>query len=178
MFLTSAMLGRIKENKKLISTISRLVVYCEIIALMFAGWFLFSGSSSYFLISCGIIAVCVVFAVCKSARIFSNKIYVLKLAFIQYVILLLVDIVKSTINVVKMIYSDRIVINPGTFVLNADLLNNQERTMLSNLITMTPGTFVIAVNGNNFLVHALNCDKFESNKELVSIFKKVRKRRI
>ena len=46
------------------------------------------------------------------------------------------------------------------------------------MITMTPGTFVIAVEGNNFLIHALNKDDLNfdknNNKKMTELIKKIR----
>ena len=102
----------------------------------------------------------------------------MKFTFIQYVILLIKDIIVSTINITKIVYADKIKINPGTISINTNLINDQEKVMLANLITMTPGTFVIAVNGDEFLIHSLNSDEFTSNKKLNKIFEKSRKAQI
>ena len=66
--------------------------------------------------------------------------------------------------------------NPGTTIVNVSRLSNQEKVLFSNLITMTPGTFVIAVEGNNFLIHALNRNNlnFRNNYEITKLLKKMR----
>ena len=88
------------------------------------------------------------------------------------------NIITSTIQIVKIIYSRKIVINPGTIIVNASRLNDQEKVLFANMITMTPGTFVIAVEGNNFLIHALNKDDLNfdknNNKKMTELIKKIR----
>ena len=149
--------------------------YSKIISLLTLLWFIFSGTFKPFLVGCGIISIIATFVICKIAKIFSLKSYLLKFTFIQYAILLIKDIVVSTINITKIVYADKIKINPGTISINTNLINDQEKVMLANLITMTPGTFVIAVNGDDFLIHSLNYNEFTSNKKLNKIFEKSRK---
>ena len=78
---------------------------------------------------------------------------------------------------VKIIFSKKIDINPGTMTINTSKLDNQEKVLFANLITMTPGTFVIAVEGDNFLIHALNRDDldFKDNQEIINLLNKIRK---
>lgn len=77
---------------------------------------------------------------------------------------------------VKIIYAEKLKINPGTITMNVSKLTNQEKILFSNLITMTPGTFVIAVEGDNFLIHALNKDdlQFKDNREIKTLLQKMR----
>ncbi len=166
------------KNTRLFGSLSFIFAYFKIIALLAFLWFTFSGEKKPFLISCGIASIIITFLVCNKAKIFSVKSYILKFTFIQYAFLLIKDIILSTIEITKIVYSDKVSINPGTICIDTKLMNDQEKVMLANLITMTPGTFVIAVNGDEFLIHSLNYDKFASNKKLNAIFEKSRKTQI
>ncbi len=118
----------------------------------------------------------ITFVVCVICKIISPDSYVIKFAFFKYVYALLRDIVCSTIKMVKIIYSEKLSIDPGTVTINTSSLTNQEKVLFANLITMTPGTFVIAINGDDFLVHALDRKNlnFEDSKELTELLKKIR----
>ena len=166
------------KHKTFFRFLSIIFSYSKIIVLLTLLWFIFSGTFKPFLVICGVVSIVATFIICKIAKIFSVKSYLLKFTFIQYVILLIKDIIVSTINITKIVYADKIKINPGTISINTNLINDQEKVMLANLITMTPGTFVIAVNGDEFLIHSLNYDEFTSNKKLNKIFEKSRKAQI
>jgi multisubunit Na+/H+ antiporter MnhE subunit len=60
--------------------------------------------------------------------------------------------------------------------MNVSKLNDQEKVLFANLITMTPGTFVIAIEGDNFLIHALNRKdlEFKNNSEITKLLRKMR----
>ena len=152
--------------------------YVKIFALLAILWYIFSGSNDKFLLVCGAISVLTTFLFCILGKIVSSDFYIIKLGFIKYIAVLMKNIITSTIQIVKIIYSRKIVINPGTIIVNASRLNDQEKVLFANMITMTPGTFVIAVEGNNFLIHALNKDDLNfdknNNKKMTELIKKIR----
>ena len=154
----------------------KLFSYSKIFFLFICLWFIFSGSKETFLVVCGFISIVITFCCCIFFRIISPESYVIKFSFFKYIFTLLKDIILSSINVVKIIFSDTLDINPGTISINTSNLTNQEKVLFANLITMTPGTFVIAVEGDNFLVHALNRSNldFRDNKEMAVLLKKMR----
>ena len=152
--------------------------YVKIFALLAILWYIFSGSNDKFLLVCGAISVLTTFLFCILGKIVSSDFYIIKLGFIKYIAVLMKNIITSTIQIVKIIYSRKMVINPGTTIVNASRLNDQEKVLFANMITMTPGTFVIAVEGNNFLIHALNKDDLNfdknNNKKMTELIKKIR----
>lgn len=151
--------------------------YAKIVMLITALWFVFSGSTDPFLVACGVLAIIATFVIGVYCNIFSSKVYIVRIGFIKYVYILLKDVVLSTIQMVKIIFSKKIDINPGTMTINTSKLDNQEKVLFANLITMTPGTFVIAVDGDNFLIHALNRDDldFKDNQQIIGLLNKIRK---
>ena len=164
-------------RKNTIAIIKNVYAYSKLIALLAFLWIIFSGSSKSFLVFCGFLSILITFVLCYAFKVISPKTYIIKISFFKYVFMLLRDVVISTKNMIKIIYSDNISINPGTLSVNTKKLNEQEKVMFSNLITMTPGTFVIATNGSEFLVHTLNRGDFnnDNNKELANLFNKMRK---
>ena len=151
--------------------------YAKIVMLITSLWFVFSGTTDPFLVGCGVFSIVITLTVCVYCNIFSTKIYIIRIGFIRYVYVLLKDVILSTIQMVKIIFSKKIDINPGTMTINTSKLDNQEKVLFANLITMTPGTFVIAVEGDNFLIHALNRDDldFKDNQEIINLLNKIRK---
>jgi multicomponent Na+:H+ antiporter subunit E len=166
-----------KELKVLIKDYLLLwLSYLKIIILFAILWLFFSGNKDPLMIFCGIIAVIFTFIFCLITKIISPKTYILKLSFFEYIIALAKGIVSSSIQMIRIIFSSKLVINPGTAIVNVSNLTDQEKVLFSNLITMTPGTFVIAIEGDNFLIHALNRDdlNFERNIKLSAFLKKMR----
>ena len=152
------------------------ISYLKVLILLTILWVVLSGNDDPFLIVCGIACILATFVICLAMKVVSPQSYVLRGSFFKYVYVLLRDIIISSIQMLKIIYSEKININPGTTMMNVSNLTDQEKVMFSNMITMTPGTFVIAVDGDNFLIHAINKKdlNFSSNKEMVKLLKKMR----
>ena len=159
-----------------IKVLSNLFSYLKIFALICLLWALFSGSKDPFLVKCGVISIIATFVLCIVGSIISPNSYVVRLGFFKYVFILLRDVIFSTLQMVKIIYSEKLNIDPGTITMNVSKLNDQEKVLFANLITMTPGTFVIAIEGDNFLIHALNRKdlEFKNNSEITKLLKKMR----
>ena len=172
-------LQQIKPNF-LLKFINIFLSYLKIFTLFCLIWTIFSGNSDKFLVVCGIISVILSFIFCLKMKVISYKSYIVKLSFFKYIYFLLRDIIKSTIDVVKVIYSKNSHIAPSIIAININKLTEQEKILFSNLITMTPGTFVIAVDNDNYLIHALNKDDFENkdNKEILDLLNKMRNDKI
>ena len=167
-----------QKFKEIFKSLMVIINYMKIFALLAILWYIFSGSNDKFLLTCGAISVLTTFIICIFGKIISSDFYIIKFGFIKYIAILIKNIITSTIQIVKIIYSRKIIINPGTTIVNASRLNDQEKVLFANMITMTPGTFVIAVEGNNFLIHALNKDNLDfdknNNKKMTELIKKIR----
>ena len=161
---------------KFTNVLSYFFSYFKIIALFVILWTIFSGSDKPLMIACGIIGVVATFVLCVKGKIVSKQSYIIKLSFFKYVYILIRDVIVSSIKMTKIIYSNKININPGTITMNVSKLTNQEKVLFSNLVTMTPGTFVIAIEGDNFLIHSLNKNDldFKNNKEIKALLQKMR----
>lgn len=168
--------GKTANVNKVIRTLSDLFSYLKIFALICLLWALFSGSKDPFLVKCGVVSIIATFVLCLIGSIISPNSYVVRLGFFKYVFILLRDVAVSTLQMVKIIYSEKLNIDPGTITMNVSKLNDQEKVLFANLITMTPGTFVIAIEGDNFLIHALNRKdlEFKNNSEITKLLKKMR----
>ena len=152
------------------------LAYFKITLLLTILWIFFSGNKDPLMISCGVIAIVFTVSVSIYTNIISSNSYIVKLTFFKYVWVLIRDVLYSSFKMVKIIYSEKLNVNPGTVMMNVKLLSDQEKVLFANLITMTPGTFVIAIEGDNFLIHALNKDdlEFKNNKEITTLLTKMR----
>ena len=75
-----------------------------------------------------------------------------------YVIVLLVEIVKANIAITRLVLAPNINVEPCLVKFTTPLKTNAARVALANSITLTPGTITVSLEGNEFLVHALNRD--------------------
>jgi multicomponent Na+:H+ antiporter subunit E len=155
---------------------ARLLNYLKIFVAIFIFWFLLSWNLHYFFIICGIISTVITFFLCYKMHVLSNDSHFFKLNFFIYIYALLKDIIKSAVNVVKLVFSESIKIDPAIKVINVSKLNRQEKVLFANLITMTPGTFVIAIDGDEFLIHAIDKKnlEFTNNNKIAKLLYKMR----
>jgi multicomponent Na+:H+ antiporter subunit E len=76
--------------------------------------------------------------------------------FIAYVPWLVVEIIKSAIQVASMILHPKMDIEPSVLTFNVDLPSAHAKMVLGNSITLTPGTLTVDIKGDRFVVHALS----------------------
>lgn len=72
-----------------------------------------------------------------------------------YILWLLKEIVKSNIEVVRLIYQRRPAIEPSVFKVRVSQKTDLFKVLYANSITMTPGTITIEIEDDEFTVHAL-----------------------
>ena len=166
----------IKNLKQLLNRFKKYIAYFKITLLLSVLWIFFSGNTDPLMICCGIFAIIFTVTISIYTNIISTDSYIVKVAFFKYVYILMRDVIISSIKMIKIVYSDKLNINTGTITMNVKRLTDQEKVLFANLITMTPGTFVIAINGDCFLIHALNKNdlEFKNNSEITALLKKMR----
>lgn len=103
---------------------------------------------------------------------------------LSYICVLVWEIIKANIAVIKVILSpDLKELDPILFKLPSHLKNDLARTILADSITITPGTYTVATEGETLLIHCLGdffyLDEMQLvfQKRLVAIEKKEGKRR-
>ena len=84
--------------------------------------------------------------------IMAKKFYYL----IQYVFILVKEIVKANFAVIRMITSSRYELEPAVVRFKTDLKSAPARIMLANSITLTPGTITVSLTGDEYVVHCLD----------------------
>lgn len=77
---------------------------------------------------------------------------------IRYVFVLLVEIVKANFQVMKLILSSRLEVEPKLVSFPTNLKKNGSKVALANSITLTPGTITVELKNDRFLVHCLDRD--------------------
>lgn len=83
------------------------------------------------------------------------------LRFANYVRLLLTEIVRSNIAVLRILYSDE---EPEPLLVRfkSPLKKQSTEVLVANSITLTPGTITVDLGGGEYLVHALDASLAEN----------------
>ena len=75
---------------------------------------------------------------------------------IKYLCVLIIEIIKASLDVLKLIFARKIQIEPQIVIFEAPFKNEFLLMLLANSITLTPGTITVNVEGSTFYVHALD----------------------
>ena len=76
--------------------------------------------------------------------------------FIRYTGVLLVELVRANINMMRYVYAPRIDISPGIVRIKTKLKTPVGRLALANSIALTPGSLVVDIDGDSLFVHWLD----------------------
>lgn len=75
-----------------------------------------------------------------------------------YLALLFIEIVKANLQVIRLVLSPVIEVEPCLVRFRTDLRSEAARVALANSITLTPGTLTVSLEENDLLIHALDRD--------------------
>ena len=75
---------------------------------------------------------------------------------LAYIVYLACEVVKSSMAVLKLIWSPRLVPEPELISFKTDLRTDAGKVLLADSITLTPGTITVGVQGDKLLVHCLD----------------------
>ena len=135
-------------------------------------WYIFSGYNTIFLLTCGVLSSISIVYFLKKVKIFNNfKVSVLH--FICYIFYVVLEIFKSSYDVVKIIlFNDNI----KSILVELDVEKNTDiqNLIYTNSITITPGTIFVDFDNNKIIVHCLNKNFANSLQDNVMI-NKIRK---
>ena len=128
--------------------------------IFFLIWVIFNGQFTPEIAVFGLIIAGLMYAfICKfmgykprADIIMSKKFFYL----IQYVFILVKEIVKANFAVIRMITSSRYELEPAVVRFKTDLKSAPARIMLANSITLTPGTITVSLTGDEYVVHCLD----------------------
>lgn len=128
--------------------------------LFFFIWIIFNGRITGEIIAFGLVIAAAVFAfICKfmdysleKEKVFCRK----SLWFVGYLILLIEEIVKANVTVMRMVVSGNQDLQPVIVTFHTSLKTEVARVILANSITLTPGTITVSLEGDELTVHCLD----------------------
>ena len=125
-----------------------------------AVWVIFNGNLTLEIFLIGLAVAAAVFGfTCKFMDHSLEKelrMYKLFFKMLHYIVILVLEIIKANIAVVKTILSDREEPEPVLVSFHSDMETAFGRTFLANAITLTPGTITVSVEAQEYLVHGLD----------------------
>lgn len=89
--------------------------------------------------------------------------------FIQYFFVLVEEIVKANLCVLKIILSPELQPEPALVYFRTDLQSGLSKVILANSITLTPGTITVSLENDRFCVHCLDRELAEGMEESVFV---------
>ena len=75
---------------------------------------------------------------------------------LQYICVLVWEIVKANFAVIRMITASRYDLEPVLVRFKTDLKTKEAKVVLANSITLTPGTITVMLEDDEFVVHCLD----------------------
>ncbi len=128
--------------------------------LLFAVWLLWSGHTEPLLLAFGIGSVLSVMGITRRMNRFSGveRTDYPGAGFLLYVPWLLWQILKSNIDVARIILSPALPISPRLVRVMASQKTSTGKVIHANSITLTPGTISLDVRDDQILVHALTAE--------------------
>lgn len=75
---------------------------------------------------------------------------------VQYAFLLIAEIIKANIGVLKEVYSEKTEVEPCVIRFTSPFESEFLNVILADSITLTPGTITVELSGREFTVHCLD----------------------
>jgi multicomponent Na+:H+ antiporter subunit E len=128
--------------------------------LYFALWVIFNGNITLEICLFGVVIAAVMFAfTCKfmDYSIEKEKHVIRKsYCFVQYVCVLVNEIIKANFAVIHMILSEQEELEPVLVHFHSDMKSTEGKALLANAITLTPGTITVSLEESEYVVHCLD----------------------
>lgn len=130
------------------------------LSAFFLLWVIFNGNLTLEICIFGIVIAVAMFAfVCKFMDYSLKKeilTYKKAFLFIGYVCLLVKEIVKANIVMIRIILNQREEIEPVLATFHTNLKTATGKAFLANAITLTPGTITVSLEDDQFTIHCLD----------------------
>ena len=128
-----------------------------LIVSLIAAWLLWSGLFKPLILAFGVFSCALVFVLVKRMGYFADQLFALRfsLRVLRYWIWLGGEMIKSSLDVARIILSPSLPISPDVVDIPANSWHAFEQVMLGNSITLTPGTLAMDVHDGVIRVHAL-----------------------
>lgn len=145
----------------------------EMFFLFFLVWLIFNGRITAEVCIFGLlISAALFYFICRFMDYSIKKeklLFQLLPLFTAYFWVLVKEIVKANVCVMKIILSPRLWPEPALVFFETDLKSRLAKVMLANSITLTPGTITVSVEGNRFCVHCLDRELAEGMESSVFV---------
>lgn len=141
--------------------------------LYFILWVIYNGSFTLEICIFGLViaAVMLVFTCKFMDYSLSRELYNYKkiILFLRYLFLLVKEIVKANLGVIRLILTQKEEVEPMLVSFHSDVKTPVGKAFLANAITLTPGTITVTLEGDEFTVHCLDESMAEGIQENVFI---------
>ena len=95
--------------------------------------------------------------------------------YLKYAVVLVWEIIKANIDVIRIILSPKMEIEPAIVTFHTDLESDAAQVVLANSITLTPGTYTANLENGDYVVQALDKSKFGEGLDDSVFVKQLRK---
>lgn len=147
--------------------------------VIFALWIIFNGKITVQIGVVGLILSAALYAFCRKYLGYGGpkkKNFIKRLGYLmEYIVVLIVEIIKANLTVLKMTVSKELDFEPQLFYFRTDLKETSSRVMLANSITLTPGTITVTLEDDLYCIHCLDKSMAEGMEEssFVQILRKI-----
>ncbi len=149
-----------------------------IFIVLFSTWILLNNSfDPTLLIIGGIVSIIISLLFCTKCSVFNDVKLTPKSFFysIIYIIVFIIELIKSNFDVAFRVISPKLPINPGIVKVKTSLKSDIGRMMLANSITLTPGTLSVDIKDEFIYVHWIDVANKDIDVATDSIVKKFEK---
>ena len=122
-------------------------------------WIILSGHYTLLQLSLGLLSVLIVTIISSRMNLIIFDQPILQLYFIKFIpygLWLIIQILKSNIDVCIRILNPKLPINPQLVTVKSTQVSNLAKVIYANSITLTPGTISIDLDGSEIKVHSLS----------------------
>lgn len=95
--------------------------------------------------------------------------------YLKYAVVLVWEIFKANIDVIKIVLSPKLEVEPALMRFHTDLKSEASWVTLANSITLTPGTYTAELENGDYVVQALDKKKFGEGLDESVFVKQLRK---
>jgi multicomponent Na+:H+ antiporter subunit E len=134
--------------------VARMVLMTVLLA---AAWILWSGFFTPLLLGLGALSCALVVYLSHRMHLFDKDVYALRLSLrlFRFWAWLAGEIVRSSLEVARVVLSPRLPISPTLVEVEATSTHPVDLAILGNSIILTPGTLTLNIEGQRLTVHAL-----------------------
>lgn len=132
-----------------------------------AAWLLWSGIYKPLLLGLGVFSCLLTIYIKHRMEYFETEVFALRFGrrLIGYWLWLAKEVVKSSLDVARIVVSPRLPISPQVVTVKASCEHPVDQAILANSITLTPGTLALDVYKGEISVHALTVAGAEELKQ-------------